>query len=203
MSNKNIFGAKKLAILAVLIFALGCSAPLRLAAPFPVKDIPQGWNRAPATVFIILDRDLVKPSGELDQESAKQLNSALFEGVRQASALLFENVRIVERKPEGGCDFLIQPANLFLEIEGGASVGMSMDVTVVRVRDSKEIGMLVEGAGHPGPRPTAFLEKEAGKLQVSGPVLKNGPLGQGLNNALFNLTFDFLKKLDRRMETLR
>ena len=181
-----------------------CGPGLRVAPPFLLVESQGAPPPADLSAAVVRPASLVVPGGRLGPEIAGELDKAIIRGLADAARVLVRDVKVVDRVPRSGFDFAVIPANFYRDFDRNRVMTLSMDITLVRLRDGKESGLLVEGVSGPGPRPAVTWERGGGSLHLTGAYLKkNDAYGQALNNALFRLVFDFAKKLDRRIDALK
>jgi len=181
-----------------------CGPGIRIAPPFLLVESQGAPLPADLSAAVVRPASLVVPGGRIDPETAGELDKAIVQGLADAARVLVKKVEVVDRVPDRGYDFVVIPANFYRDFDRNRMMTLSMDITLVRLRDGKESGLLIEGVSGPGTRPALAWERGSGRHHLTGAYLKkNDAYGQALNNALFHLVFDFAKKLDRRLDDFR
>ncbi len=188
-----------IAILAFLAPGIACGPSLQFAPPFILAEEPPGLQRLPISAAIVRPAGLIHARHRDTEDFGHTLGQALMAGLRDATKVMAARVAVVDAKDRANADLIIIPSNFYYEVDKGDQVMFSMDVTLIRAKDGKESGMLVEGSSGPGKRHIETWHRTGRKLHVMGAYLKNDRLGQALNNALFDLVFNYAKKLDRRL----
>jgi hypothetical protein len=193
-----------LMLVAIASFALtaGCGSAIQFASPFILAEEPPGLVRLPMKVAIVRPVGIIKARRQAGEDFRRALGDAMIEGLADATKVMVQRVVIVDAKDAVDCDLHVIPANLYYEVDKQGGVTLSMDVTLIRTKDAKESGMLVEGVAGSGKRHIEAWHRTGHTLNVMGAYLKNDRFGQALNNALFDLVFNYAKKLDRRMPGL-
>lgn len=199
----RIVGLRLAWIGAVVLAVVACAEPLKIGAPVfldPGSPTPTVRNlRAalvrPAQVTARWGADL--PG--LDTRVARSLT----DGLASVTRWLVRDVVIVDAAPSSGYDVVIVPNNVVIETDRSTRVDISMDVTVRRLRDGKEFGLLIEGVEGPGgKRPYSEWKSENGVVRTLGSPLPNPPLGRAIHNAMFVTCMDYARKLERRLASM-
>jgi hypothetical protein len=196
----NIF---KVLMASLLFLAIACTSAIRIAPPLQIDGTPDEQKKDPLSAAVVREAFVIGIKSETEPALASKVRDALIQGLADATKIIVARADIVEKKPDSGYDFAVIPANFYYSVEPSGDIVMSMDVSVVRLKDGKVFGMLIEGSGQPGPRPIMNWKGREKTVNISGTFLANGSYGRALNNALFYLTLDYLNKLDRRMESIR
>ncbi|MCC6158505.1 MAG: hypothetical protein IT350_10670 [Deltaproteobacteria bacterium] len=186
-------------VLAV-VFVAGCAELIHVENSFTVAAESGRSEPWPLRVAIVRPQTLTANWRTDDTTLNKRLTDAITRGLATATRIVARDVAITDRADAPGFDAVVTVANVRGDWDKG-HVTFSMDVTLRRARDGKEWGLLAEGSGGAGVRPVETWERDGARIGLVGVVPDNPPFGRALHHAMFELCRDYVRKIDRRLQS--
>ena len=127
--------------------------------------------------MIVRPAGLIKARRNDVEDFGRRLGDTMIQGLRDATKIMVDQVVVVDNKDLAGGDLIVIPSNFYYEVNKHGGVMLSLDITLLRTKDGKESGMLVEGSAGPGKRSTEVWHRKGQQLYVMGAYLKNDRFG--------------------------